>query len=89
VAVTYADSGGSSTCTLYVNGNMVGSPSVVPGTFTVNFNLPAAIGSWGGYRRQMDDGLDEVALYGSALTRAQVRAHYIALFPPGTLVLLY
>ncbi len=89
VAITYSTSGGSTTCTVYINGSVVGSPSVVAGTKTGNFNTGATIASWNGNRRQMDDALDEFAVYSNALSQAQVQAHYKALFLQGTLIRIY
>ena len=64
---------------IYINGKKVqsGNHSASP----VAVISDAQIGAWGG-RRKFNGKMDEVAIYGTALTESQVRAHYEAAMAP-------
>ena len=61
---------------LYVNGTEVASTALT-GPITVNTNT-LDIGTWSESREPFSGTIDEVAVYGSALTAARVQAHYQA-----------
>jgi hypothetical protein len=61
---------------LYVNGTEVASVALT-GAITVNTNT-LDIASWDEGREAFNGTIDEVAVYGSALTAARVQAHYQA-----------
>src|SRR4030095_10133766 len=74
VAVTYTTN--TSTMTVYVNGSPFSKnvyTTAVAGSFE-----PAHIGAWNGNDRQFDGLIDELAIYPSVLTPAQVQAPYQA-----------
>ncbi|MDE0570123.1 MAG: LamG domain-containing protein [Verrucomicrobiales bacterium] len=64
---------------IYINGKKVQSGNHSASPVAV-FNV-AQIGSWGG-RRKFNGKMDEVAIYGTALTESQVRTHYEAAKAP-------
>jgi hypothetical protein len=90
LVVTYGGSG-NQTIEFYLDGvsqgaqTVVGTPNIQPGNLQVGQFLPFTQNAWQGR-------IDEVAIYGSALSADQVRAHYrsgIAAVPePASLALL-
>ncbi|YCM43142.1 LamG domain-containing protein [Verrucomicrobiaceae bacterium 227] len=71
-----AASWNGSTATLFVNGVAVGSQS---DTYVANSGSPLAIGAYGADEagdNPFTGAIDEVAFYGSALSEAQLKAHF-------------
>ena len=71
------------TATLYQNGVVVATSSSPVGTYAPKTNGDLAIGSYAnpslndlGYENAFTGGIDEVAIYPSALSRAQIQAHF-------------
>ncbi|RYD35790.1 MAG: LamG domain-containing protein [Verrucomicrobiaceae bacterium] len=76
VVVTW--NGGTSTATMYVNGQ---NRKSVTGTYMANeeqFAKELSIGSYDNGQNPYHGSVDEVAVYGTVLTAAQVTAHYQA-----------
>ncbi|MGC3957785.1 MAG: LamG domain-containing protein [Verrucomicrobiota bacterium] len=63
--------------TLYLNGVQVAQSTTPNGSFAPNTSFPLAIGSYGDAMQNPFVGdMDEVAIYATALSSAQVLAHY-------------
>ena len=62
---------------LYVNGTLVASGSVTSGPPSTNSNA-LYIGSWDGEEEFFKGTIDEVAVYATTLSEAQIAAHYTA-----------
>jgi len=62
---------------LYVNGLLVGGPSLVSG-FSPNTSKPLRLGATSIPNRTYDGWVDEPALYGGVLSASQIAAHYAA-----------
>jgi hypothetical protein len=64
------------TLTFYRNGVQIAQRTDLPATATAN--ISGWIGSWGGGAYFLNGRIDEVAVYNTALTAAQVTSHYNA-----------
>ena len=62
---------------LYVNGQLVGGPSVVSG-FSPNTSVPLRLGATTIPNRTFDGWVDEPAFYSGVLSAGQIAAHYAA-----------
>lgn len=72
----------NSTASLYVNGSLVSSASI-SGSQSIGANYSTVIAarrnpSSGNFERFLDASIDEVAIYGTALSDARILAHYNA-----------
>ncbi len=83
VVSTYDAASGSGL--LYLNGALVQTLFTVPGLITEL--TEGQLGSWDAQTRFLNGALDEVAVYGTALSAERVLAHYTAAaVPPGAAV---
>jgi hypothetical protein len=74
VWVHWALTRSGTTLTLYRNGVQVAQRTNLPASTTAN--ISGAIGSWGVGTYILNGRIDEVAVYNTALTAAQVASHY-------------
>ncbi len=79
---------------MYINGvgTAIGSKPGSPQNFNSNYNTPASIG-WNTNPLDVPGSIEDFAWYNTALTQAQVSAHYadaqaVPVPEPGTLTLL-
>lgn len=74
----FALTANSTATTVYVDGAVYSTSSGIGGVITPNSPGEVAIGRGFGGSRMFSGGIDEVAIYGTALTQAQLLAHITA-----------